>query len=280
MLLQLTHTQEYCNNIATHCNTLQHTATHCNTLQHTATHCNTNCTQMFLRVSTNMVSQSLRTSSSSQKRKPKIANDSEWYSGPWLVRIISEHCLTLGSLWTVPFVSHPPVPHVASTVYVGAKSAGLHKKRNSVAQQQKEPQPPSVSSKGRATRLQHIPSCLCRTSLVCCSSSFPIRRISANADELSSLHSLAWYKCQQQRQQTSVSVFKSNKQTNILEKKTEQQNVPGWLRSPRSCSCGRPNFVPRTTFDWPSLRFAFACVPVPVYIVVVGRKKHRLKEVN
>jgi len=27
--------------IATHCNTLQHTATHCNTLQHTATHCNT-----------------------------------------------------------------------------------------------------------------------------------------------------------------------------------------------------------------------------------------------
>ena len=58
MLLQLTHTQQYCNNIATHCNTLQHTATHCNTLQHTATHCNTNCTQMFLRVSTNMVSQS------------------------------------------------------------------------------------------------------------------------------------------------------------------------------------------------------------------------------
>ena len=57
----------------------------------------------------------------------------------------------------------------------------------------------------------------------------------------------------------------SNKQTNILEKKTEQQNVPGWLRSPRSCSCGRPNFVPGTTFDWPSLRFAFACVPVPVH---------------
>jgi len=28
-------------NIATHCNTLQHTATHCNTLQRTATHCNT-----------------------------------------------------------------------------------------------------------------------------------------------------------------------------------------------------------------------------------------------
>ena len=27
--------------LATHCNTLQHTATHCNTLQHTATHCNT-----------------------------------------------------------------------------------------------------------------------------------------------------------------------------------------------------------------------------------------------
>ena len=27
--------------VATHCNTLQHTATHCNKLQHTATHCNT-----------------------------------------------------------------------------------------------------------------------------------------------------------------------------------------------------------------------------------------------
>jgi len=29
--------------LATRCNTLQHTATHCNTLQHTATHCNTLC---------------------------------------------------------------------------------------------------------------------------------------------------------------------------------------------------------------------------------------------
>ena len=31
---------KFCN-VATHCNTLQHTAAHCNTLQHTASHCNT-----------------------------------------------------------------------------------------------------------------------------------------------------------------------------------------------------------------------------------------------
>jgi hypothetical protein len=74
-------------------------------------------------------------------------------------------------------------------------------------------------------------------------------------------------------------VFKSNKQTNILEKKTEQQTY--------LVDFGRQDLVhvaAQTSFQGPHSTgqvfvlhsHAFPCL----YIVVVGGKKHRLKEVN
>jgi len=86
---------------------------------------------------------------------------------------------------------------------------------------------------------------------------------------------------QQQRQQTSVSVFKSNKQTNKQTFLRKRQNNKTYL-----VDFGRQDLVhvaAQTSFQGPHSTgqvFVLHSHAFPCLYIVVGRKKHRLKEVN